>query len=144
MNSTPTTTSSWLAKLHAKLSQSQSPFQFQHALPPTSPPTPPPPPSTQPPIQQPIVHKQHVVVSPSPYDWSHVLTQKYKSDLNSINFNCPRDGLFAHPHNCNLFLQCVDYGTLYKRFYVLNCPAGLYFNTKLDLCDYPDNVYCPN
>lgn len=219
MSTSSTTTSSWLSKLRAKLAQSQSSFEFQHAFPPTPPPKPitqstsqqtsttsqphiqqPKPqqfhPLAQPkqpqqqhqqqhpkpqaqiqvtqkppqffqPTPQPVKpqslqqqqsqksaekqdkqsHKQFVnSVSPAPssYDWTHVLTQKYKMDMNALNFNCPRDGLFAHPFNCNLFIQCLDYGTVYKRFYVLNCPAGLYFNTKLDLCDYPDNVYCPN
>lgn len=59
-----------------------------------------------------------------------------------INFKCPRDGLFSHPHNCSQFLQCIDFGTVHERFYVLNCPAGLNFNQRLELCDYAQNVLC--
>jgi hypothetical protein len=94
--------------------------------------------------QKQFTHDNRAPVSSQGYDWTHVLTEKYKQNVNVLNFNCPRDGLFSHPHVCSQFLQCVDYGTVYMRFYVLNCPAGLYFNSKLDLCDYPYNVFCAN
>lgn len=75
------------------------------------------------------------------YDWSYVFSEQYKQGLD-LSFKCPRDGLFSHPRNCAQFLQCVYYGTVHERFYVSNCPAGLYFNQRLELCDYPQNVFC--
>jgi hypothetical protein len=59
-----------------------------------------------------------------------------------IDFKCPSDGLFAHPNNCYLFLQCIDVNTLHVRFYIRNCPNQLYFNDKTKACDYPFNVPC--
>lgn len=59
-----------------------------------------------------------------------------------VNFDCPKDGLFSHPKSCSQFLQCIYFGTIHQRFEILNCPAGLYFNQMLELCDYPQNVFC--
>ncbi|XP_022901762.1 peritrophin-1-like [Onthophagus taurus] len=55
---------------------------------------------------------------------------------------CPEtNGAFAaylrHETNCNQFYEC-NWG----QKVLFNCPAGLYFNTKLNVCDYPDNVEC--
>ncbi len=61
---------------------------------------------------------------------------------NVLNFKCPDDGLYKHPSDCNKFLQCVYFGTIYERYYVLDCPAGLFFNEKYSICDYTFNVIC--
>uniref|UniRef100_A0A6P7FM87 Uncharacterized protein LOC114329323 n=1 Tax=Diabrotica virgifera virgifera TaxID=50390 RepID=A0A6P7FM87_DIAVI len=53
----------------------------------------------------------------------------------------PRDGQESiyHPHeDCTKFWQCSN-GVPY----LFNCPPSLYFNTKLNVCDWPYNVQCP-
>ncbi|XP_055856474.1 chitin-binding domain protein cbd-1-like [Episyrphus balteatus] len=39
--------------------------------------------------------------------------------------------------NCNGFYQC-DNGKLVEK----ECPKGLHFNPKINVCDYPTNVNC--
>uniref|UniRef100_A0A182KGE1 Chitin-binding type-2 domain-containing protein n=1 Tax=Anopheles christyi TaxID=43041 RepID=A0A182KGE1_9DIPT len=56
--------------------------------------------------------------------------------------NCPRANryypvMFRNQKDCSQFYQC-DHGTAY----LIQCPAGLHFNTRLSVCDYPRNVDC--
>uniref|UniRef100_A0A182TPA7 Chitin-binding type-2 domain-containing protein n=1 Tax=Anopheles melas TaxID=34690 RepID=A0A182TPA7_9DIPT len=56
--------------------------------------------------------------------------------------NCPRTNgyypvMFRNEKDCSQFYQC-DHGTAY----LIQCPAGLHFNTRLSVCDYPDKVDC--
>lgn len=76
------------------------------------------------------------------FDWIKAYIEKYNSDNKKLEFKCPSDGLYRHPYKCNQFLQCIYFGTYHERFYVLDCPAGLYFNEKLGYCDYSYNVNC--
>lgn len=49
------------------------------------------------------------------------------------------NGLHPHPHNCSLYYNCWDgIGD------PLPCPAGQYFSTKYNGCDYASNVECTN
>lgn len=50
------------------------------------------------------------------------------------------DGNFENPHRCDQFLSCVGGRVLYVR----DCPVGLYYNEKIDQCDWPRNVDCPS
>ncbi|XP_023242388.1 LOW QUALITY PROTEIN: uncharacterized protein LOC111640596 [Centruroides sculpturatus] len=51
--------------------------------------------------------------------------------------NCPKhNGLFPHK-NCNKFVHCSNWMP-----YVKDCPAGLHYNPKLKVCDWPDNAGC--
>ncbi|XP_054724402.1 chondroitin proteoglycan 2-like isoform X1 [Uloborus diversus] len=45
--------------------------------------------------------------------------------------------LIPHPDNCQKFYLC-DNGTPYLR----SCQSGLHFNSKIQACDYPENVNC--
>uniref|UniRef100_A0A182QVB1 Chitin-binding type-2 domain-containing protein n=1 Tax=Anopheles farauti TaxID=69004 RepID=A0A182QVB1_9DIPT len=56
--------------------------------------------------------------------------------------NCPLSNgyypvMFRNAKDCTQFYQC-DHGTAY----LIQCPAGLHFNTHLNVCDYPRNVDC--
>uniref|UniRef100_A0A182V4I2 Chitin-binding type-2 domain-containing protein n=1 Tax=Anopheles merus TaxID=30066 RepID=A0A182V4I2_ANOME len=56
--------------------------------------------------------------------------------------NCPHTNgyypvMFRNENDCSQFYQC-DHGTAY----LIQCPAGLHFNTRLSVCDYPDKVDC--
>lgn len=56
--------------------------------------------------------------------------------------NCPRSNgyypvMFRNAKDCSQFFQC-DHGTAY----LIQCPAGLHFNTRINVCDYPRNVDC--
>lgn len=39
------------------------------------------------------------------------------------------------PANCSLFFRCV-----WGRMISMNCPQGTVFNSRLSVCDYPDQV----
>nr|XP_022315649.1 acidic mammalian chitinase-like isoform X2 [Crassostrea virginica] len=49
------------------------------------------------------------------------------------------NGLHPHPHNCSLYYNC--WGGIGDP---LPCPAGQYFSTKYNGCDYASNVECSN
>ncbi|ETN64260.1 chitotriosidase-1 [Anopheles darlingi] len=53
-------------------------------------------------------------------------------------FVCPADGYFRDPTDCNKFYVCNG-GTATQ----FSCGAGLYFNEKISVCDWPSNVSCP-
>lgn len=48
-------------------------------------------------------------------------------------------GIHAHETECDTFYQC-DHG---HRFPDQTCPEGLLFNSDLLVCDWPENVTCP-
>merc|ERR1712154_723702 len=42
-----------------------------------------------------------------------------------------------HPHNCSLYYECVDLTP-----WLMSCPPGLYFDSKIDSCNWPEYVKC--
>uniref|UniRef100_A0A182MKE7 Chitin-binding type-2 domain-containing protein n=1 Tax=Anopheles culicifacies TaxID=139723 RepID=A0A182MKE7_9DIPT len=44
---------------------------------------------------------------------------------------------FVHPTNCSRFYECKQ-----KDAWEFECAAGLHFNSKLNVCDYPANAEC--
>lgn len=49
-----------------------------------------------------------------------------------------KQGLYvSHPQNCEQYLQCVD-----GKFVERPCPPGLYWNNKVEACDWPRNAKC--
>jgi Chitin binding Peritrophin-A domain len=44
---------------------------------------------------------------------------------------------FAHPTDCSMFYKCFDH-VAYKS----QCPFGLYYNERDEMCDYPFNTQC--
>ena len=120
----------WLSRLRAKLSSSQSTPLLQQE-------------QDLVPEQQQRYQKYPKTDVKDTYKWNYVLSDLYRQSISQVNFKCPRDGLFSNPINCGQFLQCVYFGTVHERFYILNCPAGLHFNSAIEMCDYPSNVNCP-
>ncbi|ETN59594.1 hypothetical protein AND_008813 [Anopheles darlingi] len=56
--------------------------------------------------------------------------------------NCNDNGRFYSPYfrhetDCSKFYQC-SHGSAYE----IQCPAGLNFNSRINVCDYPHNVDC--
>ncbi|KAK9877552.1 hypothetical protein WA026_018658 [Henosepilachna vigintioctopunctata] len=47
--------------------------------------------------------------------------------------------LKADPIYCDQFYQCTN-----KGWEMIICPFGLYFNPKISVCDWPDDVPCGN
>ena len=45
--------------------------------------------------------------------------------------------LLPNPNDCSQFFMCMDETPI-----LTDCPAGLYFNPDLGVCDYPQNVDC--
>jgi hypothetical protein len=58
---------------------------------------------------------------------------------------CPAPGSsghtvhIAHEKYCNLFYTCTEHGKVLQK-----CPIGLFFNPKIQVCDWPWNVKCKN
>ncbi|XP_050094523.1 proteoglycan 4-like [Anopheles aquasalis] len=44
---------------------------------------------------------------------------------------------FVHPTNCSKYFECRR-----RDAYEFDCPAGLHFNSKINVCDYPVNAQC--
>merc|ERR1712110_1007929 len=42
-----------------------------------------------------------------------------------------------HPFDCSLYYECVDLTPV-----LMSCPAGLYFDSRIDTCNWPRNVDC--
>ena len=47
--------------------------------------------------------------------------------------------LLPSPVDCSKFYVCIHNGPF---AFEMNCPEGLWFNTELNVCDYPENVVC--
>ncbi|GIY89826.1 uncharacterized protein CDAR_107551 [Caerostris darwini] len=61
--------------------------------------------------------------------WGKPEDQKWK---------CPNDfGYYRHAGNCSNFYQCTDGVPSIKQ-----CPKGLFFNSKLGMCDWAAQVNC--
>ncbi|CAL4068136.1 unnamed protein product, partial [Meganyctiphanes norvegica] len=57
--------------------------------------------------------------------------------------DCPKTSgyqliLLPDVNDCSSFYMCGPNGQSMH----MSCPTGLHFNTRLDVCDYPDNVDC--
>ena len=48
------------------------------------------------------------------------------------------DGVYSHDKSCSLYNQCYQGQTWEGR----PCPAGLHFNPKVEICDWPANAGC--
>ncbi|RWS26301.1 chitinase-like protein 1 [Leptotrombidium deliense] len=61
-----------------------------------------------------------------------------------IPFECEDEGFFKNPKDCRKYFWCLDSGpaNLGVVAHAFTCPSGLYFNTKTEACDYPQNVNC--
>merc|ERR1719510_1564070 len=42
-----------------------------------------------------------------------------------------------HPYDCSLYYECVDLTPV-----LMSCPAGLYFDSRINTCNWPENVDC--
>lgn len=54
---------------------------------------------------------------------------------------CGPNVVYRDPVNCAIYYVCVPSGNGYSPVQ-MKCPSGLYFNTNLNVCDYPNNVSC--
>jgi len=70
--------------------------------------------------------------------WVHTKNIRDVDPIPSPKFQCPEDeGLFPDPTDCKKFYQCFNHLAWQSK-----CPADLYFNPILKVCDYKDNVDC--
>merc|ERR1711993_28002 len=42
-----------------------------------------------------------------------------------------------HPYDCSLYYECVDLTPV-----LMSCPAGLYFDSRINVCNWPEYVDC--
>jgi len=72
---------------------------------------------------------------------SNILPREVESTKHTARqteLECPLpDGRFPIPGSCTQFIECTN-----SQSVTLSCPPGLYFNTALTECDYPDNAAC--
>ncbi|XP_076325319.1 uncharacterized protein LOC143233222 isoform X2 [Tachypleus tridentatus] len=61
-------------------------------------------------------------------------------------FTCPDEGFYSNTRDCRKYFWCLDSGPAELGVvpHAFTCPSGLYFNTKMEACDYPENVVCDN
>lgn len=52
-------------------------------------------------------------------------------------FQCPSDGMFRNPSNCNQYYLCSS-----GDVHLVTCGAGTCFNQNISTCDWCDNVDC--
>lgn len=52
---------------------------------------------------------------------------------------CYAWGNVRNPNDCSTFFACARIGSPYI---IMNCPGGLYYNDKIDGCDWPWSVSC--
>ena len=56
----------------------------------------------------------------------------------TARFVCPtRHGMFPHPSDCGRYFVCSS-----SVVFAMRCPAGLYFNPAIRVCDWKSNVVC--
>lgn len=55
----------------------------------------------------------------------------------SVGFECPYDGIFADPENCQDFYQCANSFPYHQ-----SCPEGDFFDEDLKICNFEEEVDC--
>merc|ERR1712127_465639 len=67
-----------------------------------------------------------------------ILSSPLRSEEEEVSCDGVATGtFFADPEDCGLYYVCVHGDAV-----SMPCPAGLYWNTDLNTCDWPDNVDC--
>ncbi|KAK9882955.1 hypothetical protein WA026_001172 [Henosepilachna vigintioctopunctata] len=67
----------------------------------------------------------------------HVIRQDTRTE-----FECSRQGYFVHPRSCNRFYRCVKFDQRTDEYNVFefDCPAGLAFDEKTEVCVWPGSI----
>jgi hypothetical protein len=64
---------------------------------------------------------------------------------NEKNSRCPRgDGMYRNKSDCGKYYICINTKTPFEQIKDFKCPAGLKFDTNLKICNWANNVKCPN
>ncbi|KAF0504569.1 chondroitin proteoglycan-2-like [Gigaspora margarita] len=90
----------------------------------------------------------YLMKCPEGLQWSTKLLRcewPENSDCGASNgFKCPKEndeknpnGLYANPDDCTKFFQCA-----HGYAYLMNCPEGLQWSTKLLRCEWQENSDC--
>jgi len=69
-----------------------------------------------------------------------VILSAYKAEstyLSSDRWECPGNGIFPDPDNCQMFYDCANLTPFHE-----SCGVGTYFDANFLTCDYIDNVDC--
>ncbi|XP_013779449.1 mucin-5AC-like [Limulus polyphemus] len=59
-------------------------------------------------------------------------------------FTCTDEGFYSNKQDCRKYFWCLDSGPAELGIvpHAFTCPSGLYFSSKMEACDYPENVVC--
>ncbi|VVC24590.1 Chitinase II,Glycoside hydrolase superfamily,Chitin binding domain,Glycoside hydrolase [Cinara cedri] len=85
-------------------------------------------------------------ISYSPYYIERVVTRDGEVHVirkdTKTEFECSRQGYFRHPSGCNRFYRCVkfDQQSNYFTVYEYDCPDGLAFDEKVEVCVWPGSL----
>lgn len=85
-------------------------------------------------------------ISYSPYYIERVVTRDGEVHVvrkdTKTEFECSRQGYFRHPSGCNRFYRCVkfDQTSNYFTVYEYDCPDGLAFDEKVEVCVWPGSL----
>jgi hypothetical protein len=61
-----------------------------------------------------------------------------EGNLTCEDITCdPETQYYAHPERCDGFCQCSNGQPI-----EMDCPSGLEFNRRTNVCDWPDNANC--
>src|ERR1043166_3307067 len=71
-----------------------------------------------------------------------ILTLATDPEMCPSSVHCPKKNStytiqLPDPDDCSSFCKCVD-----DKAFLVHCPKGLLYNSKLEVCDYPSNVNC--
>ena len=58
-------------------------------------------------------------------------------NINELSVSlCKKEGFFRHPHNCNLYYECINEDGIFRiyDYHDQSCPAGLVFDEVHAVC----------
>ncbi|XP_076310082.1 uncharacterized protein LOC143225125 isoform X2 [Tachypleus tridentatus] len=95
-------------------------------------------------IQQHEIIQSHPTTE-SPKHRNPVITPTPPPTTNPVtSFTCPDEGFYSNKQDCRKYFWCLDSGPAELGVvpHAFTCPSGLYFSSKMEACDYPENVVC--
>ena len=70
-----------------------------------------------------------------------VLGKSLRKDKNfDVVCHISEDGyavFVPHPYDCSLYYECVGLTPV-----LMSCPAGLYFDSRINVCNWPEYAHC--
>merc|ERR1711963_993608 len=88
--------------------------------------------------------RQKMLSNSTPAVLSMLIVAAFGKSLNKENFDAvcheSQDGyavFVPHPYDCSLYYECVGLTPV-----LMSCPSGLFFDSRIDTCNWPEYVDC--